>query len=141
MKTYDNHGRLVSEINTCLTPDGKTITTSSEPNSLHGTTCSISSRNAARRVFLLYRSNPVVIASVRCLIAFRGSQLNLHNDAVESRENLIRVSLGIVPCALSGGDRQRRSHHLTNRHIVTSTLVFCGVSAQTRVCRLRGGGG
>jgi len=35
---------------------------------------------------LLYRSNPVVIASVRCLIVFRVSQLNLHNDTVESRE-------------------------------------------------------
>jgi hypothetical protein len=35
---------------------------------------------------LLYRSNPVVIARVRCLIVFRVSRLNLHNDTVESRE-------------------------------------------------------
>jgi len=35
-------------------------------NSAHGTTCSISSRNAARRVSLLYRSNPFIIASVLC---------------------------------------------------------------------------
>jgi hypothetical protein len=33
----------------------------------HGTTCSISSKNTARRVFFLYRSNPVIIASVLCL--------------------------------------------------------------------------
>jgi len=33
----------------------------------HGTTCSISSKNIARRVFFVYRSNPVIIASVLCL--------------------------------------------------------------------------
>jgi len=49
-------------------------------------TCSISSRNAARRVFLLYRSNQVVIASLHCFIVVRVSQFKLHIDAVESRE-------------------------------------------------------
>jgi hypothetical protein len=32
----------------------------------HGTTCSISSKKIARRVFFVYRSNPVIIASVLC---------------------------------------------------------------------------
>jgi hypothetical protein len=35
-------------------------------NFAHGTTCSISSKNIARRVFFVYRSNPVIIASVLC---------------------------------------------------------------------------
>jgi hypothetical protein len=36
MKTYDNHGRLVSEINTILTPDGKTIMTNTMYNTYNG---------------------------------------------------------------------------------------------------------
>src|ERR1039458_7693302 len=40
-----------------------------QPHSLsHGATCSIASRNNGRRVFLLYRSNPFIIAGVLCLI-------------------------------------------------------------------------
>jgi hypothetical protein len=39
-------------------------------NFAHGTTCSISSRNNARRVFLLYRSKPFIIASVLCFMFF-----------------------------------------------------------------------
>jgi hypothetical protein len=39
-----------------------------------------------RRVFLPYRSNPVVIASVRCVIVFRVSRSNLHTGTVESRK-------------------------------------------------------
>src|ERR1039457_6037220 len=38
-------------------------------SSHHGTTCSISSRNIARRVFLVYCSKPVIIARVLCFIS------------------------------------------------------------------------
>jgi hypothetical protein len=34
----------------------------------YGTTCSISSKNIARRVFFVYRSTPVITASVLCLL-------------------------------------------------------------------------
>jgi hypothetical protein len=36
MKSYDNHGRLVSEINTSYTRDGKVITTNTVYNTYNG---------------------------------------------------------------------------------------------------------
>src|SRR5205807_307560 len=58
-------------------------------NSRHGTTCSISSRNIARRVFLVYCSKPVIIARVLCFIS-----QTLLPDQLSKAESLIRVSLG-----------------------------------------------
>src|SRR3989442_636680 len=54
----------------------------------HGTTCSISSRNIARRVFLVYCSKPVIIARVLCFIS-----QTLKLDRLWKAESLIRVSL------------------------------------------------
>ena len=36
MRTYDNHGRLVGEINTTFTQDGKVITTNTTYNTNNG---------------------------------------------------------------------------------------------------------
>ena len=36
MKTYDNHGRLVGEINTSVQPDGTVITTNTTYNTNNG---------------------------------------------------------------------------------------------------------
>ena len=56
-------------------------------NSAHGTTCSISSRNSARRVFFVYRSNPLSAASVRCFIRKPSDALlNLSSTPVENGE-------------------------------------------------------
>src|ERR1019366_8894388 len=65
-------------------------------NSAHGTTCSISSRNSARRVFFVYRSNPLCAASVRCFIPRQSSDalLSIYPEHQWKMENLIRVSLG-----------------------------------------------
>src|ERR1035441_2743483 len=67
-------------------------------NSAHGTTCSISSRNSARRVFFVYRSNPLCAASVRCFIPRQSSDalLSIYPEHQWKMENLIRVSLGVL---------------------------------------------
>jgi hypothetical protein len=36
MKTYDNHGRLINEMNTSITSDGKTVTTNTNYNADNG---------------------------------------------------------------------------------------------------------
>jgi hypothetical protein len=36
MKTYDNHGRLINEINTAITSDGKTVSTNTTYNGDNG---------------------------------------------------------------------------------------------------------
>ena len=36
MKSYDNHGKLVSEINTAVTKDGSVITTLTSYNTVNG---------------------------------------------------------------------------------------------------------
>src|SRR5208282_6436126 len=54
-----------------------------------------SSRNSARRVFLLYRSKPVIIASVLCFIlCIPPVLLALYPELLWKAETLIRVSLG-----------------------------------------------
>src|ERR1035441_7776187 len=86
-------------------------------NSAPGTTCSISSRNSPRprfflsrsnppcapppptppprRVFFVYRSNPLCAASVRCFIPRQSSDalLSIYPEHQWKMENLIRVSL------------------------------------------------
>src|SRR5208282_5073729 len=53
-----------------------------------------SSRNSARRVFLLYRSKPVIIASVLCFIlCIPPVLLALYPELLWKAETLIRVSL------------------------------------------------
>jgi hypothetical protein len=60
----------------------------------HGTTCSISSKNAALRVFFVYHSKPVIIARVLCCLFTDLIWRNLLYLPVE-RETLIRVSLAL----------------------------------------------
>jgi hypothetical protein len=61
----DPHGVVTDHDGLAMYGDFRKV---AEPRELvgHGTTCSISSRNIARRVFFVYRSNPVIIASVLC---------------------------------------------------------------------------
>jgi hypothetical protein len=52
MKTYDNHGRLINEMNTAITSDGKTVTTNTNYNPDNGRviTQNISVRDKQGRV-------------------------------------------------------------------------------------------
>jgi hypothetical protein len=64
-------------------------------NSRHGTTCSISSKNMARRVFFVYFSKPVIIARVLCCLLVDVIWCPTYSMLLVEKEDLIRVSLDI----------------------------------------------
>src|SRR5271167_4629048 len=76
-------------------------------NSRHGTTCSISSRNTCRRVFLVYRSKPFIVARLLCCLFVDLIWRNLLYSPVE-REDLIQ-SLPNVGLHRKGGGRMTSS--------------------------------
>src|ERR1700687_1523195 len=70
--------------------------------SRQGTTCSISSRNTCRRVFLVYRSKPFIVARLLCCLFVDLIWRNLLYIPVE-RETLFRVSLALDSITLGSG--------------------------------------
>src|ERR1700687_3240386 len=100
--------------------------------SRQGTTCSISSRNTCRRVFLVYRSKPFIVARLLCCLFVDLIWRNLLYIPVE-RETLFRVSLGVMARTASGSrletkSRSSQTPSLTDRLLClfnTVLLLFC----------------
>src|SRR5208282_2745974 len=108
-------------------------------NSAHGTTRSISSRNSARRVFFVYRSNPLCAASVRCFIPRKPSDalLNLSSTPVENGE--LNQSL-LSPCLHSedseGHDFQAYDQQGSNHQTLGAAGKFLDLCVGARVGEL-----